>query len=141
MSRPNDPQSAIRDLTTKIEPELIEIRRDIHAHPELAFEEVRTAGVVARELEKLGIPHQTGIAKTGVVGLVRTLGEGDARQGAARVTFGFRSPSNIIHARDGFFYATVTAGWGASLLGQQAGACMLRTRDVVDPTSMERCGV
>jgi len=71
MSRPNDRQSAIRDLTTKIEPELIEIRRDIHAHPELAFEEVRTAGVVARELEKLGIPHQTGIAKTGVVGLIQ----------------------------------------------------------------------
>ncbi len=66
----NDPTTAIRDLTTAIEAELIAVRRDIHAHPELAFEEVRTAGVVARELEKLGIPHRTGIAKTGVVGLI-----------------------------------------------------------------------
>ena len=66
----NDPQTAIRDIVERIEPALIEIRRDIHAHPELAFEEVRTAGVVARELQRLGIQHQTGVAKTGVVGLI-----------------------------------------------------------------------
>lgn len=67
---PNDPTTAIRDLTQRIEPELIEIRRDIHAHPELGFEEVRTAGVVARELARLGISHQTQVGKTGVVGLI-----------------------------------------------------------------------
>ena len=50
-SLPNDPTTAIRDATRRIEPALIEIRRDIHAHPELGFEEVRTAGVVARELD------------------------------------------------------------------------------------------
>lgn len=50
-----------------IEPELIEIRRDLHRHPELAFQEVRTAEVVARELERLGLTVRTGIAKTGVV--------------------------------------------------------------------------
>ncbi len=66
----NDPETAIREATQRIEPELIEIRRDIHAHPELAFEEVRTAGVVTRELTRLGIPHQSGVAKTGVVGLI-----------------------------------------------------------------------
>ena len=38
--------------------------------PELGFEEVRTAGVVARELTRLGISHQTGIGRTGVVGLI-----------------------------------------------------------------------
>jgi amidohydrolase len=70
MSLANDPTTAIRDATQRIEQSLIEIRRDIHAHPELAFEEVRTAGVVARELERLGIRHQTGVAKTGVVGLI-----------------------------------------------------------------------
>ncbi|MBN8891779.1 MAG: N-acyl-L-amino acid amidohydrolase [Acetobacteraceae bacterium SCN 69-10] len=70
-SLPNDPQTAIREITQRIEPALIEIRRDLHAHPELAFEEVRTAGVVARELARLGIEHQTGVAKTGVVGLIR----------------------------------------------------------------------
>jgi len=66
----NDPETAIREAAQRIEPVLIEIRRDIHAHPELAFEEVRTAGVVTRELTRLGIPHQTGVAKTGVVGLI-----------------------------------------------------------------------
>ena len=70
MSLPNDPTTAIRSVTERIEAALIEVRRDIHAHPELAFEEVRTAGVVARELARLGIPHQAGIAKTGVVGLI-----------------------------------------------------------------------
>ncbi|HTI82622.1 MAG TPA: amidohydrolase, partial [Acetobacteraceae bacterium] len=71
MSLANDPTTAIRDATQRIEPALIETRRDIHAHPELAFEEVRTAGVVARELERLGIDHQTGVARTGVVGLIK----------------------------------------------------------------------
>ncbi len=66
----NDPERAIREMTTRIEPELIAVRRDLHAHPELAFEEVRTAGVVARELARLGIPHQTGVGRTGVVGLI-----------------------------------------------------------------------
>jgi amidohydrolase len=66
----NDPTTAIRTATEQIERGLIEIRRDIHAHPELGFEEVRTAGVVARELTRLGIPHQTGVGKTGVVGLI-----------------------------------------------------------------------
>ncbi len=67
---PNDPETAIRDAAGRIEPALIEIRRDIHAHPELGFEEVRTAGIVARELTRLGIPHQTQVGKTGVVGLI-----------------------------------------------------------------------
>jgi len=70
-SRPNDPTTAIRTATERIEPDLIEIRRDIHAHPELGFEEVRTAGLVSRELTRLGIPHQTGIGKTGIVALIQ----------------------------------------------------------------------
>ncbi len=70
-SLPNDPTTAIRTATDRIEHDLIEIRRDIHAHPELGFEEVRTAGVVARELTRLGIPHQTGIGKTGIVALIQ----------------------------------------------------------------------
>jgi amidohydrolase len=50
--------------------ELIARRRDLHMHPELGFEEVRTAGMVADELRKLGLEVQTGIATTGVVGLL-----------------------------------------------------------------------
>ena len=50
---------------------LTAIRRDIHAHPELAFEEHRTAELVARHLESLGIETHRGIGGTGVVGVVR----------------------------------------------------------------------
>ena len=70
MTLPNDPETAIRDGAERIEAALVAIRRDIHAHPELGFEEVRTSGIVARELARLGIPHRTGIGKTGVVGLI-----------------------------------------------------------------------
>src|SRR4051794_27750466 len=51
--------------------ELISIRRDIHRHPELAFAENRTAGVIADKLQKLGMEVQTGIAQTGVVATLR----------------------------------------------------------------------
>ena len=68
---PNDPEIRVRDLVGAIEPHLIDVRRDIHAHPELAFEEVRTAGVVAAELTRMGIPHRTGIGRTGVVGVIQ----------------------------------------------------------------------
>ena len=56
-----------------IREQLIAWRRDIHAHPELGFQEHRTARLVADTLESFGIEAQTGIAKTGVVGY---LGEG-----------------------------------------------------------------
>jgi len=47
-----------------------QMRRDFHRHPELGFQEVRTAGIVARELNALGLEVTTGVAKTGVVGLL-----------------------------------------------------------------------
>ena len=46
------------------------LRRDFHRHPELGFQEVRTAGIVARELQKLGLAIDTGIGETGVVALL-----------------------------------------------------------------------
>ena len=50
--------------------ELTEIRRDLHAHPELSFTEQRTSGVVAQYLHQLGVETHTGLAKTGVVGVI-----------------------------------------------------------------------
>ena len=47
------------------------IRRDIHAHPELCFEERRTSDVVAAKLTEWGIPIHRGLGKTGVVGIIR----------------------------------------------------------------------
>src|SRR5256714_7674207 len=46
-------------------------RRDIHAHPELSNRETRTADIVAQHLRSLGIEVRTGVARTGVVGLLR----------------------------------------------------------------------
>ncbi len=51
-------------------PDMVATRRDLHEHPELAFEEVRTSNIVAQRLRSLGLEVQTGIAKTGVVGLL-----------------------------------------------------------------------
>jgi amidohydrolase len=51
--------------------ELIAIRRDLHAHPELGFQEFRTAGIVAERLGELGYEVMTGVGKTGVVGLLQ----------------------------------------------------------------------
>jgi amidohydrolase len=52
-------------------PDLVAMRRDLHEHPELAFEEIRTSNIVAQRLRALGLEVQTNIAKTGVVGLLR----------------------------------------------------------------------
>ena len=50
--------------------QLIAWRRDFHRHPELGFQEFRTSGIVARHLSSLGLEVQTGVGKTGVVGLL-----------------------------------------------------------------------
>ena len=56
--------------------ELIARRRDLHMHPELAFEEFRTAGIVADELRQLGLEVQTGVGKTGVVAVLEGAHDG-----------------------------------------------------------------
>ncbi len=52
-------------------PDLVALRRDLHAHPELAYEEQRTAGIVAQSLRLLGLQVHEGIGGTGVVGTLR----------------------------------------------------------------------
>jgi len=64
-------RAAILDELQKYEPELIAIRRDIHRHPEVGFEEVRTAKIVAEHLREWGVEVSEGIAKTGVVGTLK----------------------------------------------------------------------
>jgi len=63
----NDIGASIDAAVDAIAPGLVEVRRDIHAHPEIGFEVQRTAGVVATELDKLGISYRTGIGRTGIV--------------------------------------------------------------------------
>ncbi|MFN4266447.1 MAG: M20 aminoacylase family protein [Aquabacterium sp.] len=65
-------------LTHRALPELLAqgstisaLRRDIHAHPELSFEEIRTSDLVAQQLESWGVEVHRGLGKTGVVGVIR----------------------------------------------------------------------
>ncbi|ADO81885.1 M20 metallopeptidase family protein [Ilyobacter polytropus] len=51
--------------------ELINLRRDFHKHPELGFQEFRTSEIITNYLKELGIEVKSGIAKTGVVGLLK----------------------------------------------------------------------
>ncbi len=59
--------------------ELTELRRDIHAHPELAFNENRTASLVAEKLGSWGIEVHRGLARTGIVGVIK--GRGSSTRG------------------------------------------------------------
>jgi hippurate hydrolase len=61
-------QQDLADLATA----MTQWRRDLHAHPETAFEEIRTADLVASKLAEWGIETHRGLAKTGVVGTVRS---------------------------------------------------------------------
>lgn len=73
--------AAISELPTAVQPiaapvadllpDLIALRRDLHAHPELAYEEKRTARIVAQSLRLLGLQVHEGIGGTGVVGTLR----------------------------------------------------------------------
>ncbi len=65
-------QSKLDTQAKEIEPKVIEWRRHIHQYPELSVNEFKTAAYVAEHLKKLGIEVQTGVAKTGVVGLLET---------------------------------------------------------------------
>lgn len=59
-----------------LEEEMTAWRRDFHMHPELAYEETRTAGIVAEKLESWGIEVKRNVGKTGVVGVIRGNGDG-----------------------------------------------------------------
>jgi amidohydrolase len=65
-------QTKIDQQAKEIETKVIEWRRHLHQYPELSNREVKTAAMVADHLKKLGIEVQTGIAKTGVIGLLKT---------------------------------------------------------------------
>jgi hippurate hydrolase len=78
-------------------------RRDLHAHPETAFEETRTAAIVADLLASFGLEVHTGLAKTGVVGVLRN-GEGPS--------IGLRADMDalFINEQTGLAYASTHAG-------------------------------
>jgi amidohydrolase len=64
-------QARMVDAIVQDAPSMSALRRDLHAHPELCFEEVRTADVVAQKLTEWGIPVVRGMGTTGVVGIIK----------------------------------------------------------------------
>lgn len=70
LAKPKDMSDEINAAAEKIQPKLVEWRRYLHAHPELSNREFETAKFVAEHLRKLGFEVRTGIAKTGVVGIL-----------------------------------------------------------------------
>jgi amidohydrolase len=85
-------------------PELTEIRRDIHAHPELGLEEHRTAELVAQKLQEWGIEVHRGVGGTGVVGVLRS--------GNGQATIGLRADMDAlpIEEANDFAYRSRNAG-------------------------------
>jgi hippurate hydrolase len=85
--------------------ELRELRRDIHAHPELAFQESRTATLVAEKLAAWGVEVHRGLAKTGVVGVVR------GRRAGSR-SIGLRADMDCLpmHERNTFAHRSQNEG-------------------------------
>src|SRR3954452_11709241 len=64
-------EAEVRQRAAAVEPKLIAWRHDIHQHPELGDQEKRTSALVAEHLRKLGLEVHTGIARTGVVGILK----------------------------------------------------------------------
>ena len=84
--------------------ELQTIRRDLHAHPELCYEEVRTADVVAARLTEWGIPVVRGLGVTGVVGIIKN--------GTSQRAIGLRADMDALPMQEinGFAHASRHAG-------------------------------
>jgi hippurate hydrolase len=76
------------DRINTYHPELMAIRQDIHANPELGFAEHRTSDIVAKQLEALGIEVHRGVGGTGVVGVLR--------EGNGPVSIGLRADMDAL---------------------------------------------
>jgi hippurate hydrolase len=124
-----NPSRTFADIDDLV-PGLVAFRRDLHAHPEMAFEEHRTAGLVAGALRELGMEVHEGIAGTGVVGVLRS--------GSSPRMVGLRADMDAlpiveqgerahISRRAGVHHACGHDGHTAMLLG--AARHLARTRD------------
>ncbi len=111
---------AVDERIARMHEEMTGWRRDIHAHPELGFEENRTAGLVADRLRAFGCEVHTGIGKTGVVGVLRA--------GTAKKAIGLRADMDALpiqeansfdhrSKRDGKMHACGHDGHTTMLLG------------------------
>lgn len=99
--------SSLHQDALSLAPQLVAWRRDFHQHPELGFQEVRTAGVVADHLRALGIETSTGVGGTGVVGVLEPDG---LPPSAPTVLLRFDMDALPIHELTGLPFASQNAG-------------------------------
>src|SRR5437588_12537618 len=71
LAQVNALRTEVNKKADSLQSKVIAWRRDFHEHPELGNHEVRTAAIIAKHLQSLGIEVKTGIATTGVVGILR----------------------------------------------------------------------
>jgi amidohydrolase len=83
---------SVIDRIAGFQADLVGIRRDLHAHPETAFEEQRTSDLVAAKLAALGLEVHRGLARTGVVGVLRT--------GSGKRAIGLRADMDALHVAE-----------------------------------------
>jgi hippurate hydrolase len=110
--------------------ELVAIRRDLHAHPEIGFEEERTSAIVAERLAAWGIEVHRGIGKTGVVGVLRSAAAMHAGLACERTWTPCRSrkpPASLRLKEPGRMHACGHDGHTTMLLG--AARYLAETRD------------
>jgi len=77
-SQNNSLKKTVSEKADALQNQIVSWRRDFHEHPELGNHEVRTAGIIAKHLQSLGLEVHTGIATTGVVGILRGAKPGPA---------------------------------------------------------------
>ncbi|MGW2899037.1 M20 metallopeptidase family protein [Streptomyces sp. NPDC001212] len=152
-------QAAVVAETARLERALIELRRDIHRHPEAPGREQRTAAVVARELRAAGLTVTTGVAGHGVVGVLR--GTCPGRTVAYRADMDAVPPTDIVgtgpapahvcghdvHTAVGIGVAQVLARLRQQLSGtavflfQPAEETLSGARALIDAGVLERMGI
>ncbi|MEO8680046.1 MAG: amidohydrolase [Vicinamibacterales bacterium] len=111
-SAANPLASQVERLSVELNPQVVTWRRDFHQHPELGNSEVRTSKIIADELRKLGYEVTIGVAKTGVVGVLR-----GGKPGPVVALRSDMDALPVAEQGDLPFKSLVTAPWG----GQQVG--------------------
>ena len=111
--------ASLADRLSRELPELLELRRHLHAHPELSGEEHQTAALVAGELRQLGWRVREGVGRTG---LVAELGPGHGPTVGLRVDM----DALPVEERTGLSYASTRQGL------MHACGCLLYTSDAAD---------
>ena len=126
-------QEWIRREADELLPQLVAWRRDFHRHPELGFEEVRTAGVVAAHLQELGLEVSTGVGKTGVIAMVEPDG---LPEDSETVLLRFDMDALPIHEETGLPFASENSGVmhacghdGHTAIGMGVAQLLTRHRD------------